>query len=162
MATRKPRQALGALLIERGLLAAEDLERALEEQRRSGEFLGTALIRLGLISSEQLLPVLAEQTGMPYVSLVGVAVSPEALAKVPPKFASHYHLLPLKLSDGALQVAIADPFDVQTLDELRLLLDCEVSPVLASATEIAEAIHRHYGVGASGSEEHTSELQSQR
>ena len=152
MAIRKTKQVLGKLLTERGLLDAGDLERALEEQRRSGEFLGTVLIRLGLLSSEQLLPVLAAQTGISYVSLVGVAISPEALAKVPPKFASHYHLLPLTLSDGVLQVAIADPFDVQTLDELRLLLDCKVNPVLASATEIAEAIHHHYGVGASAVE----------
>ena len=143
---------LGQLLVERGLITMDDLEHALEEQKRTHEFLGTVLTRLGIVSSEQLLPMLAEQVGMPYVRLGDAQMSPEALAKVPPKFASHYHLIPLTLSNGVLQVAIADPFDVQTLDELKLLLDCDIAPILAGAQEITEAIHRHYGVGASSVE----------
>ena len=150
--TQKQRRILGELLVERSLLSVEKLERALTEQKRTGEFLGTILTRLGLVSSEALLPVLAEQAGMPYVRLSDAQIMPEALAKVPPKFASHYHLMPLTLIDGVLQVAIADPFDIQTLDELKLLLDCDVKPILAGQQEIHEAIQRHYGVGASAVE----------
>ena len=150
--TQQQRKTLGELLIERGLLSAADLERALVEQRQSGEFLGAVLARLGLVSSEQLLPVLAGQLGMPYARLSGLQIPPEALAKVPPKFASHYRLMPLELKDGLLQVAISDPFDVQTLDELKLLLSCEIQSVLADPREIQEAIQRHYGIGASAVE----------
>ena len=152
MSVQQRRQILGELLVEKGLLSLEELERALIEQKRTGEFLGAVLTRLGILSTEQLLPVLAEQVGMPYVRLAQTQISPEALAKVPPKFASHYLLVPLSLSNDILQVAIADPFDVQTLDELRLLLDCDVKPVLASQRDIQEAIQRHYGVGASAVE----------
>jgi type II secretion system protein E len=152
MSVQQRRQVLGSLLIERGLLSAPDLERALAEQKRTGEFLGTILIRMGLISGEQLLPMLAEQVGMPYMRLATARILPEVIAKVPPKFASHYCLMPLALVDGVLEVAIADPFDVQTIDELKLLLDCDVRPVLASQAEIQEAIQRHYGVGASAVE----------
>src|SRR3989338_6293617 len=105
MATVKAKQLLGQLLIERGLLTPADLERALLEQKRSGEFLGTVLMRLGIVAKEQLLPVLAEQMGIPYVRLADVRVEPEALAKVPPKFASHYRLMPLTLTNDTLQVA---------------------------------------------------------
>jgi len=140
------------MLIERGLLTAEHLERALSEQRRTGELLGAILVRLGLVTRDQLLPVLAEQMGVPYVPLERVTIAPEVLAKVPPKVASQYRLVPLRFTDGLLQVAIADPFDVQALDELRLLLSCEITPALASSREIAEAIQRHYGVGASAVE----------
>ena len=152
MPIQKQRQMLGELLLERGLISAENLDRALAEQKRTGEFIGTTLIRLGLLANERLLPVLAEQIGMPYVRLAEATISPEALAKVPPKFASHYLLMPLSISDGVLQVAIADPFDVQTLDELKLLLDCEIKAVLSSPREIQEAIQRYYGVGASAVE----------
>ena len=72
MATVKAKQLLGQLLIERGLLTPADLERALLEQKRSGEFLGTVLMRLGIVAKEQLLPVLAEQMGIPYVRLADV------------------------------------------------------------------------------------------
>ncbi len=146
------RRILGELLLERGLLSLDQLERSLIEQKRTGEFLGVVLVRLGFVSSDQVLPILAEQVGIPYVRLPQTRIMPEALSKVPPKFASHYHLMPLTFKDGILQVAIADPFDVQTLDELRLLLDCPVKPVLAGQREIQEAIQRHYGVGASAVE----------
>ena len=149
---QKQRVLLGELLVDHGFISPEELEQALAEQKRTGELLGTILARLGKLSQEQLLQMLAQQVGMPYVRLANARIAPEALEKVPPKFASHYRLMPLALSDGVLQVAIADPFDVQTLDELKLLLDCEVRPVLASAREIQEAIQRHYGVGASAVE----------
>ena len=152
MSTQKQRQALGALLVERGLLTWDELEQALAEQKRSGQLLGTLLIQSGKLSPEQLLPVLAEQVGMPYVRLGERPLPPEALAKVPPKFASRYRLVPLSFERGLLRVAIADPFDVQTLDELRLLLDCALEPVLAGEGEIHEAIQRHYGIGASAVE----------
>ena len=152
MSIAQLRKILGQLLVEKDLVAKDQLDQALAEQKRTGEFLGAVLIRRGLLSHEQLLQVLAEQAGMPYVRLSNVQITPEALAKVPPKFASHYLLVPLTFSDNTLQVAIADPFDVQTLDELRLLLDCDVKPVLAGHREIQEAIQRHYGVGASAVE----------
>ncbi|OGX28661.1 MAG: hypothetical protein A3B78_00980 [Omnitrophica WOR_2 bacterium RIFCSPHIGHO2_02_FULL_67_20] len=152
MYAEQRRGVLGSLLVERGLLSAEELERALAEQRRTGEFVGTVLARLGLLAPERALPVLAEQAGMPYVRLADLQLPPEVLAKVPPRFASHYQLMPLGFSGGILRIAVADPFDVQKLDELKLLLDCAVQPALASPREIHEAIHRHYGVGASAVE----------
>jgi len=144
-----PRPKLGELLVEQGLISLDQLKQALDEQKRTGEFLGSVLTRLGLVSNARLLPLLAQQVGMPYVRLDDRRIPPEVIAKVPPKFASHYHLMPLALSGNSLQVAIVDPFDIQTLDELKLLLDCDVSPVLASQEEIEEAIQRHYGIGAS-------------
>ena len=147
-----PRPKLGELLVEQGLISLDQLKQALDEQKRTGEFLGSVLTRLGLVSNARLLPLLAQQVGMPYVRLDDRRIPPEVIAKVPPKFASHYHLMPLALSGNSLQVAIVDPFDIQTLDELKLLLDCDVSPVLASQEEIEEAIQRHYGIGASAVE----------
>jgi len=62
-------------------------------------------------------PVLAEQLGVEYTRLKNREISAAVIEKVPAKFASHYHLMPLTLLDGVLKVAIADPFDIQTLDE---------------------------------------------
>src|SRR3989338_841211 len=152
MSTEPRRQVMGSVLVERGLLSLAEFERAQSEQRRTGEFLGAVLTRLGLVPSERWLPLLSEQMGLPCVRLGELRIAPEALAKVPPKFASHYQLMPVALADGALQVAVADPFDVQMLDELRLLLSCEIRPVLADPKEIRDAIQRHYGIGASAVE----------
>ena len=144
---------LGELLVEKGLLTRAHLTQALEEQARSGEYLGSILVRLGFVTEAQLMEVLAGQLGIAFVRLAESPIDPTVVAKVPARFATRYRLVPLKQQDNTLYVAIADPFDVQTLDELRLLLGCEIKPVLASPREIREAIQRHYGLGASAVEQ---------
>ncbi len=63
------RTLLGMMLVERGLLTAEQLAPALELQKKTGEYLGMLLVRQGLVSEAQLMQVLAEQVGMTYVAL---------------------------------------------------------------------------------------------
>ncbi len=142
----------GEVLVSKGLLTAAQLAEALAHQAKTGEYLGTCLIRLGFLSEAQLVEALAEQLGLSFVRLATHPIDAQALAKVPAHLASRYRLLPLKLEGDQLSVAVADPFDIQSLDELKLLLHCEVVPVLAGQREIQEAIQRHYGVGASAVE----------
>jgi len=144
---KKP-HALGQLLLERGVVSRDELDAALAEQQQRGGFIGTILTRRGVVTEEALVLALAEQFGMPYARLRDVEVQSQALAKVPATFASHYTLLPIRLEDNCLEVAIADPLNVQTLDELKLLLDCRITSILAGERDIREAIQRHYGVGA--------------
>jgi len=144
----KSRKPIGQLLLEGGLITSEQLEQALVE-RKSGEFLGEALVRLGFLPETQLIPILAEQLHVPAVSLKAQAVDPEAVRKVSARLATRYHCVPLTLTNGTLHLAMADPFNVGALDELRLLLKCELKPFLAGSREIEEAIQRYYGVGAS-------------
>ncbi|MDD5595489.1 MAG: GspE/PulE family protein [Candidatus Omnitrophica bacterium] len=70
------------------------------------------------------------------------------IQKVPAKFASHYKIVPLEFKENSLIVAMTDPLDVRTLDDLRLLLGLEVQGVLASESDIQDAIRKYYGVGA--------------
>ena len=140
---------LGELLVQRGVLTPAQLDQALALQRDDPRYLGQVLLQLGWLSEETLLSTLAEQLRIPYMSLRGVEVDAKLLERVPAKFASQYTLLPVGLQDGGLRVAVADPFDVRALDELKLLLGCEITPVWAAAREIQDAIQRHYGVGAS-------------
>ena len=144
---------LGELLVERGMLTREQLNQALTQQQTNPEYLGNLLTRTGLLSEQQLVEILGEQLELPFVKLKDVQVDVQAIKKVPAKLASHYKFLPLFVDDGVLQIAIANPFDVQVLDELKLLLDCDVKPILAASKDIQEAIQRYYGVGASAVEE---------
>ena len=149
---RGRRALLGELLISKGLISPAQLSEALAQQAKSGEYLGATLMRMGFISEAQFMAALAEQMEVPFVRLAEAQITPEALAKVPAKVASRYHLMPLTLEQNLVHVAIADPFDVQVLDEIRLLLNCNVKPYLAAPRDIQEAIQRHYGVGASAVE----------
>jgi len=144
---------LGKRLIQKGLLSEEQLETGLKEQQKTGQFIGITLIKLGFIKEEDLYPVLSEHLNIPYVKLKEVNIDPSLLRKVPAKFACHYKLIPLRFEQDTLRVAVADPLDIRTLDDLKLLLGFDVVGVLASGSDIDEAIKKYYGIGAETIEE---------
>jgi type II secretion system protein E len=139
---------IGAMLIEEGLISAEQLEAGLREQKKTGDFICTTLVKLGFAPQDKIFSVLSRHLGIAYLKVKERDIAPEIISKVPAKFASHYKIIPVEFKDNSLVVAMTDPLDVRTLDDLRLLLGLEVRGVLASETEILEAIRKYYGVGA--------------
>ena len=145
-----PAKKLHQLLVDKHLLSAVQLEEALERQKREHRLLGAILVEEGRVSPEQMLQVMAESYGMSLVRLEEATVEHQAVDAVPLKVALHYQVMPLRLHDSTLTVAIADPQDVRFLDELRLALQQRytIEPVLATGEEILRAVRKHYGVGA--------------
>ncbi|MDO8662636.1 MAG: ATPase, T2SS/T4P/T4SS family [Candidatus Omnitrophota bacterium] len=151
---------IGQILIDQGVITPEQLEKALFEQKNSGGPICTTLVKLGFTSEEKAFTLLARQLNIPYVRLKNKEINPETIQKVTAKFASHYKIIPIELQDKTLVIAMADPLDIRTLDDLRLLLGLEVRGVLASEIEILEAIRKYYGVGAETIERIISEKTS--
>jgi type II secretion system protein E len=139
---------LGELLLMRNIITEQQLSAALEDQKKSKRMLGQTLIELGFASEEQVLSVLAQQRQIPFVSIKGMQIDPEAVKAVKPKYAHHYMAMPISITNGTLQIALSDPFDLDTLDDLRLLLGCRIDPVLAGKKDIKEGLKRYYGIGA--------------
>jgi len=139
---------LGEILVQKGLISLSQLETGLRDQEKSGHFLGAALVKLGFIREKELYPILSKQLNIPYIKIKELKIDSAVIEKVPAKFACHYKLMPIKFEKDKLTVAIEDPFDVRTLDDLKLLLDCDVSGVLASGADINEVIRKYYGIGA--------------
>src|SRR5579863_9592682 len=103
----KPHVYLGELLVKKGVISSEQLQDALEEQKKTGLPLGSTLIRMGIVSEEQaILPTLAEKFNINFVSLKAIAVSQEALTRLPAKAVNHYKVFPLKYENGTLTVAM--------------------------------------------------------
>ncbi len=144
---------LGERLIGKGLISRRELDKGLKEHEKTGQFLGTTLARLGFISEEELYPVLAEQLAIKYVKLKEININPKILEKVPARYACHYRLMPVKFDKDILSVAVSDPLDIRSLDDLRLLLGCDVVGLLATESDITEAIRKYYGIGAETIEE---------
>ncbi len=138
---------LSRLFLDKHLISEEQLAEAQSQENR---FVGTVLAERGWITSEQLMEVLSEYYQMPFVRLEEITVEKEVIAKVPVKVALYYQVMPLKLEDSTLKVAIANPQDVRLLDELRLALPQRytLDPVLATKEDILQAVKEHYGVGA--------------
>ncbi len=139
---------LGEILLEKQLISPKALEHALAEQQRSGELLGKTLIRLGYLSERQLLDGLADHLQLSIVSLKQMEIDSQAVKRIPVKFAWHYHCMPVRLAGKRLTLAMSDPLQIRPLDDLKVHYGLEANIVLATESEIHDAIQRYYGVGA--------------
>ena len=127
----KESDLIGQLLIQKGLITVEALERALSEQAHSQERLGDILIRLGLISDDDFYKMLSQQSGVEYIKIKDIKIDPAVIENIPAKFACHYELIPIKLEDDTITVAMVDPLDILTIDNIKVMTSMSVSVVLA-------------------------------
>ena len=139
---------LGDILVEKKLITKEQLEAALKEHEKTGEFLGQVLIRMGFIDEVELAKTLSRQMGLPYVNLQEIKIDDSVIRRVPAKFAWHYKIMPVKLEGNVLTVAVSNPFDMWPLDNIETNLGFRTERVLSSPGDIMQAIKRYYGVGA--------------
>ncbi len=135
---------LADLLVAEKIISPQQLEEALEAQRRTGEKLGGVLIGKGFLREEQLLEFLSRMCGISYVSLANVPIPEEALAAVPESLARAHLLVPFLKSEDRITVAVADPLNVLVLDDLKMMTGCDVRAVLASEAEIHAALDKYY------------------
>ena len=144
---------LGQILVDAGTITAEKLDMALREQSQTGEKLGMTLQRLGICSEKEIAKVLAGQAGVECIELPQVEVDSKALELVAREFAEKRSLMPLHLTGSTLQVAMANPLDLMTTDELSRLTGKYIEVVHAPESEIKDAQTRHYGMNADDASE---------
>ncbi|ARK23615.1 type II secretion system protein GspE [Sporosarcina sp. P37] len=141
MATSRKR--LGDLLIESGLLTDEQLMGTLKEKPRD-QRLGDALLQRGYITEQQLIEVLEFQLGIPHVNLFRYPFDPKLFNVVPKGLAKQKMIVPLKKDGDKLFVAMADPMDYNTIEDLRLSTGFHIETAIASKDDIIRTITRYY------------------
>ncbi|MEJ5366360.1 MAG: type IV-A pilus assembly ATPase PilB [Desulfosoma sp.] len=142
------RNKIGQLLLEAGLIAPNDLERALQEQSRNGDRLGTILIRQGIIEERVLTEFLAKQFRVPTVNPVRLSVSKDALKIVSPQVMIKYQVFPLGLSGATLHVAISDPGNLFAIDDIRFITQKNIRVHVAPESLIKKAIEQVHTAGS--------------
>jgi general secretion pathway protein E len=137
---------LGEILIERGKIQQEDLERALEIQLERGDKIGKIMVDMGLIAQRDMLSALSDQLGVPLITIEGAAPpnAPE-LEGLSHRFLRQCRAYPVSLMDNVLTIAMADPLDFETAGALRTFSGLEIRTALASEPDLLDAIERHYG-----------------
>src|ERR687892_169467 len=140
----KRTKGLGDVLVDEGLITAEQLETAIAEQQRLGRSMGRVLIDLGLVREPELVSALARKIGLGFVDLTEHAVDASAASLIPEQVARRYRALPIGFEDGKLVVAMSDPANVFALDDIRTITGKQVKPVVATASDVDQAI-RKYG-----------------
>ncbi|MGA1867005.1 MAG: type II secretion system ATPase GspE [bacterium] len=144
---------IGELLIDKGLLSAEDVEVGLNQQKRTSEKLGKILINLGLVSEDNMYKTLGEQLGLKYLSMADYPETPIVDIDFSVKFMKQYKFLPLEVKDDhILVVAMADPLDFDTIGQIKLYTDHRVHIYVSKESDILSAIEKYFGGDSSSME----------
>ena len=138
---------LGQILIQRGLIGPDDLDRALELQReRHGEKLGRILVDMGYLAQRDLLATLSQQLGLPIAQVATPPSAPE-IEGLSARFLRQALIFPLAVEEGSLTLAMADPLDFETINAVQNSVKLEVRPQFASEQDILDAVDRYYPEG---------------
>lgn len=137
------RERLGELLIRVGILSDDDLQLALDEQVRTGGKLGEVLVSSLILTEDQIAGALAEQKGLEHINLAGIEIDRSAAVMLPVRMEQRRAVIPIGFRDGQLVLAMADPLDVEAIDEAELRTGFKIQAVVASASQVHYAIEKY-------------------
>jgi len=135
---------LGELLVTKKIITNEQLEDALAEQEKTGKFIGEIIVRKGYANEVQVAQGLGEQLGFAYVDLKNYNLEPGISKSLPQEAAEKYRCLPLFKSASVATVAMANPLDVNAVDEISKIMSIRIKPVFAAPSLIQERTIREY------------------
>jgi len=138
-------KSLGSLLVENKVITQEQIEKALDRQRKKGGLLGDIIVEMGLASETQVLTALAQQLNIPHLTPDDVIIDPEIIRLVPERMARQRMVIPISLDDNALTVAMVNPFDIIAIDDLRTITNLKINTAIISKSGLETLINRFYG-----------------
>lgn len=139
---------IGDVLVAAGAITEEQLQEGLAKQKETGRKLGNALVDLGFISNDMLITVLTTQLGIDYIELKGAKIEEKVIHMVPESMVTKYQAIPIEIdpdNPNILKVAMADPMDIMAMDDIGLVTNLQVEPMLASEEGVKNAIDKYYG-----------------
>ncbi|MBL7072286.1 MAG: Flp pilus assembly complex ATPase component TadA [Candidatus Omnitrophica bacterium] len=131
-------------LLSKKLVSKNDLNKAKQKFSKEGGNLGDILIEMNVISKEDLFAAITETIPFPPIKLVRLKIEKKILELIPEKVSRMYQILPVSRIGKQLTVAMVDPLNIFALDDLKILTHLNISPVIASADDMVEAIRKHY------------------
>ena len=148
---------LGELLVNSGVITAEQLQQALDNPNRQGKKLGEFLVDEGIVSEDDLAKALSRQLDLDMIDLQSVNVDKEVLNLVPVNVLKKNKIFPFAYKENnfnVLMVAMADPLDYNAIDDINIITNFQVEPVVATTRSIMLAIDKYFGLIV-----HSSEVQ---
>lgn len=140
---------LGDLLIRNNLLSAEQLEKAVSEQKMNRERLPATLIRLKYITQDELAAFQSRQYGAPLIDLAEFEVDLGVVKLIGADVVQKYHLIPISRAGATLIVAMSDPSNIFAIDDIKFMTGHNVEVVVATEGAIKDAIDKYYDQSAS-------------
>ncbi|MGC9329609.1 MAG: GspE/PulE family protein, partial [Candidatus Hinthialibacter sp.] len=138
----------GELLRSLNVINEEDINRAVAIQEKTGKNFDTVLVDNNIANEQEMLHTLSTHLGVETIDVKNFEFTPEILQQVPVRFVHRFNILPVDRKGDVLRIATADPLNFHALDDLRLMLKCDVEPLLAPSDDIQDMIKKYYGIGA--------------
>jgi type IV pilus assembly protein PilB len=138
------KKQLGELLIERGIINHRQLEKALIVQKEKGGLIGEILVELGFAKEEDIAQALTCQYGFPYLPLTNYEIDVDVIKVVPKNVAVQYCLIPIDKIGKSLTLAMANPLNLQAIEDVELVSGCTIQTFVSTATDIRKAIEKYY------------------
>lgn len=135
---------LGELLLERGVINEEQLNKALKTQKERGGLIGQVLVMLGYAKEEEIAQALTIQYGFPYLPLECYEINVEAMKLIPQNVAEQYNLIAIDRMGDLLTIAMSNPLNVQAAEDVEMLANCKVQVFVSTMTDVNNAIKKYY------------------
>lgn len=139
---------LGDCLIQKGLLTEEQLQEALVKQKEDNSKLGETVVALGFVNEADVIDVLVEQLNIEYVDVRRIKIDESAVRLLKEDFLRKNAILPIgydPLLPNVLRVAMADPMDIITIDDISIITNLQVDPVLSTKAQINMMLDKLFG-----------------
>lgn len=145
---RKKKMRLGDLLVHTGTITQEQLAKALEKQKKSGMKLGETLVDEGIITEDDIAMALSRQLNIEIVDLQNINVDKAVARLVPVNILKKYTMIPFAFSEknkNVLRVAMENPLDTYAQEDISIITNYQVEPVVATTRSIMLAIDKYHG-----------------
>ena len=135
---------LGDILIERGWLTEEQVDKAISEHRHVGMQLGSYLLHSGMISRDQLGEAFSEQFEVPFHAINSDQIHSQIVRLLPERFARRRSVVPVQVGEGKLRLGMVWPGDMEAISEVELMTGYRVESAICLADELEDLIDRAF------------------
>ena len=139
---------LGDALVQKEIISEEQLQKSLEIQKTNGKKLGEILVDAGFLTEEALATALSKQLNYESVDLQSISIPEEVLSLTPLQVLKKYIVIPFEYAPknpNVIRVAMANPMDLHAIDDISIITNLQVEPVVATNRSILLAIDKYFG-----------------
>ncbi len=144
MALGSREKQLGDILVEQGVISPLQLDEALQRQLLTGDMLGRVLVTMGLCEEQDIIESLGVQSGMERIDLSKLKIPEDTIRSLTADVAKFYSVIPIRMTDEKLIVAMADPLNIQVLDDLQQITGLQVQGAVSNELDVATAWKANY------------------
>ncbi len=141
---RNQERQLGDILVEQGVISPLQLDEGLQRQRLTGDMLGRVLVSMGMCVEQDIIEGLGIQAGMEKIDLAKVKISQDVVKMITPDVARFYNVMPVRIIDDTLIVAMADPLNIQILDDIAHIVNKKVRGAISNQEDVVKAWETNY------------------